>query len=387
VKIGILGGGPAGLYFALLMKTQHPAHDIRVMEQNPAGATYGWGVVFSDRALSYLEAADGPSYRHIEPSLQTWDDQAIVLAGQKVRIDGLGFSGIARIDLLRILQEHCRRCGIELLFETRVTDLTPFQDCDLIVGADGANSIVRETYRREFRPSIQILSNAYVWYGTEQIFDCLTLTFRENRHGAFVAHHYRHSETASTFVVECDAETWANAGLAVMSEEDSRRYCEEVFRDDLGGHPLLMNKSIWLNFKVVTNQRWSYENVVLIGDALRTIHFSIGSGTRMGLEDAVALAQALAANRDIGTALREFERARRPVVEKLMKVAAQSFIWYERMREKLHLDPILFAYDYMMRSGAISHDRLQQRSPKFVAAYEAHTAARSVLPRRDSPTA
>jgi anthraniloyl-CoA monooxygenase len=376
VRIGILGGGPAGLYFALLMKTQNPAHDIRVVEQNPAGATYGWGVVFSDRALAYLEAADRPSYRHIESSLQTWDDQAIVQKGHKVRIDGLGFSGIARIDLLRILQEHCRRRGVELRFDTRVTDLGSFQDCDLIVGADGANSIVRETLGQRFHPAIQILSNKYVWYGTHQLFDCLTLTFRENRHGAFVAHHYRHSETASTFVVECEADTWANAGLAVMSEDDSRRYCEEVFRDDLGGHPLLTNKSMWLNFKVVTNERWSCDNVALIGDALRTIHFSIGSGTRMGLEDAIALAQALAANTDIGTALREFERARRPVVEKFLGVAAHSFIWYERMREKLHLDPIPFAYDYVMRSGAISHNRLQERSPKFVAAYEAHTAAR-----------
>ncbi len=374
MKIGILGGGPAGLYFALLMKKQNPAHDISIVEQNPAGATYGWGVVFSDRALSYLEANDPASYRHIEQRLQTWDDQAIVHKGQRVRIDGLGFSGIARIELLRILQEHCRRLGVELRFETRLTGLTSLRDCDLIVGADGVNSVVRETYRAQFQPSVQVLSNKYVWYGTHRLFDCLTLTFRENRHGAFVAHHYRHGEAESTFVVECDAETWANAGLAVKSEEESRRYCEEVFGDDLGGRPLLTNKSTWVNFKVVTSRRWAYDNVVLIGDALRTIHFSIGSGTRMGLEDAIALAQALAANKDAGTALREFERARRPVVEKFLKVAAHSFIWYERMREKLHLDPIPFAYDYMMRSGAISHDRLQERSPKFVAAHDAFVA-------------
>lgn len=385
MKIGILGGGPAGLYFALLMKKQSPAHDISIVEQNPAGATYGWGVVFSDRALSYLEASDPNSYHHIEQRLQTWDDQAIVHKGQKIRIDGLAFSGISRIELLRILQGRCRRLGVELQFETRLTNLTCLQDCDLIVGADGVNSVVRETYRAQFQPSIDVLSNKYVWYGTNQLFDCLTLTFRENRDGAFVGHHYRHSETASTFVVECDADTWAAAGLAAMSDDESRRYCETVFKDDLGGHALLMNKSRWLNFQVVTNQRWSYENVVLLGDALRTVHFSIGSGTRTALDDAIALANALAETRNVREALREFERARRPVVEKFLTVAAHSFTWYEHMREKLHLDPVPFAYDYMMRSGLISPERLRERSPNFVAAHEAYVATHGAA--REKPTA
>jgi anthraniloyl-CoA monooxygenase len=374
MKIGIVGGGPAGLYFALLMKKQNPAHDISVVEQNPAGATYGWGVVFSDRALSYLAVSDPDSYRHIARRLQTWDDQAIVHQGQQVRIDGLGFSGIARLELLRILQEHCRHLGVQLQFDTRLTDLTPLQDCDLIVGADGVNSVVRETYRAQFQPTTKVLSNQYVWYGTPQWFDCLTLTFRENRAGVFVAHHYRYSATASTFVVECDADTWANAGLAGLAEDESRRYCEEIFRDDLGGHPLLMNKSLWLNFKVVTNRRWSYANVVLIGDALRTVHFSVGSGTRMALEDAIILAQACAAHQDVGTALREFERVRRPAVERFLQVAAHSFRWYEHMRDKFPLAPLPFAYDYLMRSGTISHARLRERSPKFVAAYETYMA-------------
>jgi 2-polyprenyl-6-methoxyphenol hydroxylase-like FAD-dependent oxidoreductase len=375
VKIGILGGGPAGLYFALLMKKQDPAHQITVVEQNPAGATYGWGVVFSDRALSYLEASDPDSYRDIARSLQAWDDQAIVHRGQQVRIDGLGFSGIARLDLLRILQEHGRRHGVRLELEARLTDLAAFRGCDLVVGADGVNSVVRETHRAEFGPTVEVLSNKYLWYGTTRLFDCLTLTFRQTPDGPFVAHHYRYSDRASTFLVECDAETWANAGLAEKSEDDSRLYCEDVFRDELAGHRLLTNRSSWLGFKVVTNQRWSHDNVVLIGDALRTVHFSIGSGTRMALEDAIVLAQAFAAHRDVGPALAEFERVRRPAVERFLTVAAHSFVWYERMREKLSLDPVPFAYDYVMRGGTVSHERLRQRSPKLAAAWEAYARA------------
>lgn len=371
MRIGVVGGGPAGLYFALLMKKQNPTHAVRVMEQNSADATYGWGVVFSDRALSYLQASDPDSYHALGRRLQTWDDQAIVHKEQPIRIDGLGFSGIGRLELLRVLQGRCRGLGVDLQFDTGVTDLARLRDCDLIVGADGLNSIVRETYRAAFRPSVEILSNRYVWYGTPQVFDCLTLTFREHPDGVFVAHHYRYGPAASTFIVECDVETWATAGLAGMADDERRRYCESVFRRELGGHPLLANRSPWLNFKVVTNERWHHGNVVLIGDALRTVHFSIGSGTRMALEDAIALARACAATPDVGAALREFERARRPSVEKLLRVAAHSGVWYERMREKLRLAPVPFAYDYLMRGGTLSHDRLRERSPRFAALHAA----------------
>ena len=377
MRIGIIGGGPAGLYFALLMKRLDSSNEIRVVEQNPIGATFGFGVVFSDRALSFLEDADPDSYADLDRCLQTWDDQLIVHRNQRVRIDGIGFAGIARLELLRVLQDHCHRRDVSLEFERRLSDLAAFADCDLIVGADGVNSIVREAHRDSLEPSLALLSNRYVWYGTTQRFDALTLTFRENADGVFVAHYYRYAPRRSTFVVECDAATWERAGFASLSEDGSRRYCEAVFAADLCGHPLLTNRSLWTTFKVLTNRRWSQGNVVLIGDALRTVHFSIGSGTRSALEDAIALFRAFETHgADVPAALQAFEEVRRPGVEKFLNVAERSYAWYERFREKMPLDPLPFAYDYVMRGGRISHEQLKKRSPRFVAVYEARTPSR-----------
>ncbi len=370
----IVGGGPAGLYLALLLKRQHPRYLISVIEQNPADATFGFGVVFSQRALGFLRQADPNSYAEIEARLQTWPDQAIVHRGQEVRIDGLSFSGIARLELLQILQRHCRTHDVELHFGERLTDVHQLDNVDLVVAADGVNSVVRQAYADQFEPRIELLSNRYIWYATRQPFACLTLTFRENADGAFVAHHYRYSEDCSTFIVECDAATFERAGLGQLSDEDSRRYCEQLFDADLHGHELLSNRSSWVNYRVVSNRRWSYRNIVLIGDALRTVHFSVGSGTRMALQDAVALARALSETDDIEPALGAFEDAHRPAVEEFLQVAAESYRWYEGFRDKLALEPVPFAYDYVMRGGRISHERLKQRSPALAAAHVAWRA-------------
>lgn len=382
MKIGIVGAGPAGLYFALLMKRQRPDYAIHIVEQNPAGATYGWGIVFSDRALNFLETSDPASYADIKAQMQSWDDQVIGLNGQVVRIDGFGFSGMARIDLLRILQNHCRRLGVEITFEQRLTDLGALADCNLIVGADGANSIVRQLYAERFQPSIELLSNKYAWYGTPQSFDALSLLFREYRGGSYVAHAYPYSQHTSTFIVECDAETWRQVGFEAMSEEESRAWCEQVFAEELQGQPLLTNRSLWLNFKVVTNRHWSYQNVVLLGDALRSVHFSIGSGTRMALEDAIALYRAFVSTNDVPAALATFEAERRPTADQILSIAAQSYRWYEQFRQKMDADPLPFAYDYMLRSGQLSHERLRGRASQFIAAYEAYQAERARLGQR-----
>ena len=373
MKIGIAGGGPAGLYFALLMKQLKAAHEIRLLEQNSANATYGWGVVFSDRAVSFLENS-APDFHHdIKSNLEIWDKLVILHKGQPVAIDGSVFSGISRIQLLHILHEHCRRRGVELQFETRLADPAIFSDCDLIVGADGVSSFVRQKYSAFFQPSLELRSNKYIWYGTPRLFDALSLIFRENQDGVFVAHAYRYNQTTSAFIVECDAATWEKAGLASMSDTESRTYCEKVFEKDLHGHPLLSNKSIWINFVVVRNRRWHHDNVVLIGDALRTVHFSIGSGTRTAFEDAIALAGAFERHgEDVHAALQRFENIRKPSADQLLEVAQKSVAWYENMRCLMHLHPIAFAYDYMMRGGKVDRESLRRKAPKFIAAYEAY---------------
>lgn len=368
MRIAVIGAGPAGLLFSLLAKRRNPAAEIHVFEQNPADATFGFGVVFSQGALAFLERDAPQLLAQLSARMEAWPMQRIVHRDESVDIDGNGFSAIGRQSLNRFLQDLCRESGVRVEFSRAITSLDELGKADLVVGADGANSLVRRELEAHFEPQIEWLDNRFAWYGTTQRFECLTLTFRANAHGSFVAHHYRYAPGMSTFLVECDASTWRSAGLDRMDDAASRAYCERVFAPDLGGHPLISNKSLWRQFPLLSNRNWSAGKAVLIGDALRTMHFSIGSGTRLAFEDAIALDRALGeAGNDVPAALSIFERERRPVVEKLHAAANRSSYWYEAFPEKMRLAPWDLAYDYMTRSGRISDARLRQMAPRFMA--------------------
>ena len=376
MKINIIGGGPAGLYFALLMKKSGAgADEVTVYERNAPGSTFGWGVVFSDKTLSYLRENDAESHDEITRAFETWDNVDVVHRGEKITIRGNKFSGIARLRLLNILQSRCRELGVRLRFETEVGDVDNLRDCDLLVGADGVNSAVRARYAEEFGPDLGVRSNKYIWFGTRRLFHGLTLTFRENEAGVFAAHSYKFDRGTSTFIVECDAETWGEGGFASMSDAETRAYLGEVFAADLEGHDLLSNNSKWINFLLVRNARWSFANVVLLGDALHTAHFSIGSGTKLALEDSIALRDSFSRAPGVVEALAEFERARRPVVEEYQRAAYESLVWFERMRDHMHLAPLPLAYRQMTRSKRVTRESLRRRDPEFVAECEAAGAA------------
>ncbi len=371
MRIKIIGGGPAGLYFALLMKKQNPKHNVVVYERNAPDDTFGWGVVFSDKTLSYLLENDEESCREIISSFEIWDNVDVVHRGQKITIRGNRFSGIARIKLLQILQERCCELDVDLRFCTEVSDIGDLEThCNLLVGADGINSSTRRAYAQHFVTHLSAGKNRYIWYGTNQLFDGLTLTFRESEAGLFIAHSYKFDKRTSTLVLECDEETWRRAGFTQMSDQETRAYLSEVFCDDLSGYPLLSNNSKWINFVNVRNECWSHRNVVLLGDALHTAHFSIGSGTKLALEDAIALYRCFQAREDVSDALREFERVRKPIIEEYQEAAHESLIWFENATSYLHLDPLPFAFSLMTRSKKIDYENLKKRDPQFIASYE-----------------
>ena len=371
MKINIIGGGPAGMYFAILMKKADPGHEITVYERNGPDDTFGWGVVFSGKTLANLLAADEESHAEITRAFAAWDNVDVVHRQEKISIHGNSFSGIARLQLLKILQRRCEQLGAQLLFHSEVPDLDLLKtNCDLLLAADGVNSTARKQYSKYFLPTLDVRPNRYIWYGTNRLFHGLTLTFRENESGVFAAHSYKFNQSTSTFIIECDQETWNRAGFASLSDDETRNYLEQVFAPDLDGRPLLSNNSKWINFLLVKNEHWSFENVVMIGDALHTAHFSIGSGTKLALEDAIALFESFGRNANVGDALKDFEKTRKPVIEEYQAAAFESMLWFENAREYMQLTAIELAHTLMTRSGRVSDDDLRRRDPEFMAKWE-----------------
>ena len=371
MRITILGGGPAGLYFALLMKQQDPAHAVTVIERDGPDDTFGWGIVFSDQTFDYLRDSDAPSFERITAACEKWDNVDIVHRGERVTVRGNRFSGIARITFLRVLQERCRELGVDLQFHRPVTNLEQLPPHDLLVGADGANSLVRRCHESLFQPTVGQGRNKYIWLGTPRLFHGLTLTFVEHPAGLFAAHSYKFDRQTSTFIVECSEATWQAAALDGKSEAETCGFLESVFAEHLGGEPLLAKNFVrWLNFPLVRNAHWHGEKVVLLGDALHTAHFSIGSGTKLALEDAIMLARAFAAETEPSRALPLFEATRRPRVEQYQQAALDSLRWFEDVADHMHLEPLPFAVEAMTRSKRVDFEKLRQRDPEFVGAYE-----------------
>ena len=370
MRIAVIGGGPGGLYFAYLWKKRHPEARIDLFEQNPAGATWGFGVVFSEQALEFLRADDPDTVDAIAPRMQSWKNITLNLRGESVEIDGVGFSSIGRLDLLTILQARVRAVGVEPRYDTTIQSVDQLAGYDLIVAADGLNSLVRRLLRTNSTPRCRIRPTSSPGTAPQSAsrrsrrllssrsrrVQCAPLSLRAR---------YEHVPGRMR------SATWQRYGFADKTIEQSQAICEQIFADTLDGHALVSNKSVWRNFPWIWNERWSYKNMVLIGDALHSAHFSIGSGTRLAIEDAIALVKALEAETDVPAALDRYQAERKPIVQKLVKAARTSADWYENFPEHMQLGLMDFAYSYITRSGRIDDARLRAMSPAFMARYEA----------------
>jgi anthraniloyl-CoA monooxygenase len=368
MKIDVIGGGPAGLYFAILAKKSFPRFDIRVHERNQADDTFGFGVVFSDATLDNFERADKESYEAITSRFAYWDDIEIHLRGAVHRIGGNGFCGCSRRTLLLLLQERASALGVELIFRTEIASLDEFRHSDLVVAADGLNSRIREDHKAHFGSEIDLRPNWFSWMGSTRTFDAFTFFFKETEHGIFIAHCYQYEADRSTFVLETDPDTFVKAGLDRLDEQASARFLEKVFAKELEGHKLTTNRSLWRRFPMIRNARWTMDDrVVLLGDAKATAHFSIGSGTKLAMEDAISLHQALVAERgDIAGALHRFEATRREEVEKTQHAADVSLVWFEHVKRFWDMDPLRFSFGLMTRSKSITFENLELRAPRFI---------------------
>ena len=385
MKIVCIGGGPAGLYFSLLMKLQNPDHDISVVERNRPYDTFGWGVVFSDQTLGNLQAADPKSAATILDAFSHWDDIEVNFRGHRVRSGGHGFCGIGRKRLLNVLQARCEELGVQLVFETDVADDEAYADADLVIASDGLNSRIRAKYAATFQPDIDTRLCRFVWLGTTKLFEAFTFAFEETPHGWFQAHAYRFDDTTSTFIIETPEPVWLAAGLDKMEKEEAIAFCERLFAKTLDGHRLISNaahlrgSTQWIRFPRVVCQRWVHLNggashkppVVLMGDAAHTAHFSIGSGTKLALEDAIELARCIGRTPGgLPAALKDYEAVRSIEVLRIQNAARNSTEWFEHVDRYVNLPPEQFAYSLLTRSQRISHENLRLRDKVYVEGFE-----------------
>jgi len=378
VKVVVVGGGPGGLYFSILMKRAQPDHEVVVLERNRPDDTFGFGVVFSDATIAEVESADPETYRAISDAFVRWDEIDVHYSGEVIRSTGHGFSGMGRQTLLRILQEEAECLGVDLRYGNEVSGPQRLaslrEEADLVVGADGVNSTVRAALEERFEPEVERRPNRFVWLGTTRPFPAFTFYFREDEHGLWRVHAYQYAPGRSTFIVECTEETWCAAGMEGATEEDTVAHCAELFAEELEGHELIRNRSIWRRFSTVRCGRWWWDDVVLLGDAAHTAHFSVGSGTRMAILDAIALRDALVDGdggegrgaRELETVLAAYEDRRRPEVESLQRAAGASQEWFEATERYMDLEPVQFAFSLLTRSLRITHDDLRVRDPAFL---------------------
>ena len=366
MKVAVIGGGPGGLYFALLAQKAWPRWEVTVYERNRPDDTFGFGVVFSDQTLDSFKAYDVPSYEMIRRRFAYWGDVDVVYKGRTLRSGGNGFCGCSRVALLHILHDRCRELGVKLRFQHEVDDLNDFPDSDLIVVADGINSRIRERHKDHFRPSVDLRPNKFTWLGSTRPLDAFKYFFRETPEGIILAHAYQYEAGRSTWVIETDEATWKNFGFDAKDEPALLATLERVFAEELAGHRLIANRSIWRNFPTITNETWVKGNAVLIGDAKATAHFSIGSGTKLAMEDAIALFEAVRSQNSLGKALENYDTERREEVEKTQHAANVSLAWFEHMRRYWGMDPLQFAFGVMSRSKQITWENLELRDPEFI---------------------
>ena len=382
-RVGVVGGGPAGLYLALLVKRRCPDVDVRVAERSPADATWGFGVTLADGGLRQMADADPVSYEALHGALHWTTGQVLTLNGEPVPLDRSREGGaIPRLALLQIMQRACADAGVDLRFEANVSDLAAFDDCDIVVGADGSNSMVRDRFAGALGTQKRLLTNRFAWFGVNRSFTSSHLNFKSIPGGGLCGHYYTYAPGRSTFVMECDAPTWHALELEHKTDSERRKTTQGYFEAELGGEELIENNSIWRQFPVVTNGRWYHDRFVLIGDALRTAHFSIGSGTRMAFEDSIALAGALTLGLPRDEAFERYYQTRKAPMAKLAGAAEGSYAWYERFSEKMRGQTATeFGLGFLRRTGRISDERLLRDFPKFVA----HARAEGLL--RDLTTA